>query len=71
MWTDRAADVRERPAGAEHVMAELAMSYPPQELAAVAYSLYEKFQPDSPEGVEGWGAKGILDLVAVRHAGRA
>lgn len=57
-------------ADAEHAMAELAKSHSPQELAAVAYSLYEKFRPDIPEGVQGWGAKGILDLAAVRQAGR-
>lgn len=54
----------------EKAMAELAKSYPAQELAAVAYSLYEKFRPDIPEGVQGWGAKGTLDLATVRSAGR-
>jgi hypothetical protein len=27
------------------------------ELVAKAYSLYEKFRPDIPEGERGWGSK--------------
>lgn len=43
-------------------MSRLAASYPPAELAAVAYPLYERFRPAVPEGTKGWGAKGTLDL---------
>jgi hypothetical protein len=43
-------------------MRALADSFRPAELAAVAYSLYEKFRPEIPPGVRGWGAKGELDL---------
>ncbi len=47
-------------------MEELAKAYEPDELAAKAYSLYEKFRPDIPEGERGWGAKGELDLGYIR-----
>ena len=43
-------------------MMKLARSTPPKELAARAYSLYEKFRPAVPTGTRGWGAKGELDL---------
>jgi hypothetical protein len=43
-------------------MKALADSFKPAELASVAYSLYEKFRPEIPPGVRGWGAKGELDL---------
>jgi hypothetical protein len=43
-------------------MTTLAHAYPPRELAAEAFALYEAFRPVVPEGVKGWGAKGILDL---------
>ncbi len=38
----------------------------PAELAAEAYSLYEKFRPAIPAGARGWGAKGGLDLRLIR-----
>lgn len=44
----------------------LAMSRKPTELAGTAYALYESFRPAIPEGTRGWGAKGVLDLEAVR-----
>jgi hypothetical protein len=47
-------------------MEELANAYKPDELATKAYSLYEKFRPDIPEGKRGWGAKGELDLDYIR-----
>ncbi len=47
-------------------MEELSKSYPAEELADRAYSLYEKFRPDIPEGKKGWGAQGILDLNQIR-----
>jgi hypothetical protein len=43
-------------------MVALARSFPPQELAERAYSLYEHFRPEVPAGQRGWGAKGVLDL---------
>jgi hypothetical protein len=33
--------------------------------------LYEAFRPEVPEGVEGWGAKGLLSLDRICGAGRA
>jgi hypothetical protein len=47
-------------------MEVLAKAYPPDQLAAHAYSLYEQFRPDVPEGKKGWGAAGQLDLDAIR-----
>jgi hypothetical protein len=44
------------------VMGKLARLFPPRDLAARAYSLYEKFRPAVPTGIRGWGAKGELDL---------
>jgi len=46
----------------ERAMKILADSFKPAELAAIAFSLYERFRPDIPAGVRGWGAKGELDL---------
>jgi hypothetical protein len=43
-------------------MGDLARSFKPAELAAKAYSLYERFRPEIPPGVHGWGVKGELDL---------
>jgi hypothetical protein len=47
-------------------MEMLAQAYPSDQLAAHAYSLYEQFRPDVPEGKQGWGAAGQLDLDAIR-----
>ena len=47
-------------------MAALARAYRPGELAAEAFGLYEAFRPAVPEGVKGWGAKGMLDLRKIR-----
>ena len=44
----------------------LANSRTPAKLAAEAYSLYEKFRPAVPAGTRGWGAKGTLELEAIR-----
>jgi hypothetical protein len=38
-------------------------------LADVAYSLYERFRPEIPEGKKGWGAKGELDLGLIQRLG--
>ena len=45
---------------------KLAKAYKPGELAAKAYTLYEQFRPTIPEGTQGWGAKGELDLDTIR-----
>jgi hypothetical protein len=52
-------DVRE-------AMQALADAYPPKQLARQAYSLYEEFRPEVPEGEKGWGAAGELDLEKIR-----
>ena len=43
-------------------MQRLARSLGPKELAVRSFGLYERFLPEIPEGVKGWGAKGNLDL---------
>jgi hypothetical protein len=48
-------------------MQMLAESLPPDQLAAKAYSLYERFRPSVPAGTRGWGAKGSLDVAAIRE----
>jgi hypothetical protein len=53
-----------------HAMEELADSFLPEDLAQQAYSLYEKFRPEIPEGKKGWGAKGALDLDLIRSLKR-
>jgi hypothetical protein len=57
--------------GVEKAMSDLARSFKPAELAAKAYSLYERFRPDIPAGVRGWGVKGELDLSRIRTLERA
>ncbi len=52
---------------ARNAMEELARAYKPTELALEAFGLYEKFRPKVPDGVKGWGAKGVLDLQRVRR----
>lgn len=47
-------------------METLAQSFDPETLAARSYALYEKFRPEIPEGVKGWGAAGDLDLDLIR-----
>lgn len=46
-------------------MADLAKSYRPDELADCAFKLYEQFRPSVPQGTEGWGAEGVLDLTRI------
>ena len=53
-------------ADVQAAMEALAKAYTPDQLAAQAYSLYEQFRPDVPEGKHGWGAAGRLDLEAIR-----
>ncbi len=51
---------------ARDAMRALARAYPPDELARAAFSLYERFRPEIPEGVRGWGARGVLDIDLIR-----
>jgi hypothetical protein len=51
---------------ARAAMRALAAAYEPARLEGVAFALYERFRPDVPSGVRGWGAKGVLDLDLVR-----
>jgi hypothetical protein len=48
-------------------MKKLANVLNPEELAAEAYPLYERFRPEIPAGVKGWGAKGKLDLSVIER----
>jgi hypothetical protein len=50
----------------QSAMEKLARSLTPRQLATRAYSLYESFRPEIPEGTKGWGAKGELDLDKIR-----
>ena len=47
-------------------MTELANATRPDELAQKGFGLYEQFRPNIPEGVQGWGAKGEVDLELIR-----
>jgi hypothetical protein len=49
-------------------MMELAQSLPAAELNRVGFRLYEHFRPEVPEGVQGWGAKGLLRLERIRSS---
>ncbi len=53
-------------AAAERAMRSLAASFKPDDLAANAFHLYERFRPEIPAGVRGWGVKGELDLDRIR-----
>jgi hypothetical protein len=46
-------------------MRRLAGTFPPNELAVCAFSLYEKFRPAIPDGASGWGAAGVLNLAVI------
>jgi hypothetical protein len=48
------------------VLTGLASSLKPDELAQKGFGLYERFRPVIPEGVQGWGTKGELDLELIR-----
>jgi hypothetical protein len=54
---------------ARKAMEKLAKAYTPKQLESKAYTLYEKFRPEIPEGKKGWGAKGELDLDYIRSLG--
>jgi hypothetical protein len=49
-------------------MEQLAASLPPDDLNRVGFRLYERFRPEVPEGVVGWGAKAALDIARIRKA---
>jgi len=53
-------------ADARAALESLAQAYPPQELERRAFALYEQFRPGVPEGVQGWGAAGELNLERIR-----
>jgi hypothetical protein len=50
----------------EAAMRELAAAWPPKRLEEIGFALYERFRPEIPEGVKGWGAKGQLDLARLK-----
>lgn len=52
---------------ARAAMEALAKAIPPRELKAKAYSLYGQFTPEVSAGMQGWGAKGELDLDKIRE----
>eukprot|EP00252_Welwitschia_mirabilis_P013196 TRINITY_DN29116_c0_g1_i1.p1 TRINITY_DN29116_c0_g1~~TRINITY_DN29116_c0_g1_i1.p1 ORF type:complete len:218 (-),score=39.66 TRINITY_DN29116_c0_g1_i1:73-726(-) len=54
----------------KEAMQELARSYAPERIGSEAYSLYEKFRPNVPAGIGGWGALGVLDLGIIRSLSR-
>jgi hypothetical protein len=60
-YGDRLGEVRA-------AMDKLAASLPPDELGRVGFRLYERFRPEVPEGVEGWGAKAVLDIGRIERA---
>ena len=47
-------------------MKKLAGAFGPEELAEIAFGLYEEFRPQIASGRRGWGQKGKLDLDLVR-----
>ncbi len=51
-------------------METLAHSAPVAEIAKYGYALYERFRPEIPTGVRGWGAAGDLDLDKIVSLGR-
>ena len=55
---------------AREALAALAGTFPPEELAEMAYPLYEKFRPKIASGQGGWGQKGTLDLGKIRGLAR-
>jgi hypothetical protein len=57
-----------RLAEAREAMVALAARHAPQELNRIGFRLYEGFRPEVPEGVPGWGAKGMLRIERIRDA---
>ena len=56
-------------AEARKALEDLAARYEPEELNRVGFRLYERFRPEVPPDVRGWGAKGVLDLEKIPAAG--
>ena len=52
---------------ARSAMEDLAHSRKPDDLAKVAFQLYEAFRHEVPADEKGWGAKGKLDLDTIRQ----
>ena len=61
----------ERLAEVRAAMESAAAMLPPDELNRVGFRIYEAFRPEVPEGVEGWGAKGTLDVGRIAAAAAA
>jgi hypothetical protein len=51
-------------------MEQVAASYPPGELARIAFRLYERFRPEVPADEAGWGKAGILALARIARCAR-
>jgi hypothetical protein len=60
----------DRLAEARAAMEALAESLPPDELNRVGFRLYERFRPDVPEGVKGWGREGRARFGSDHERGR-
>ncbi len=56
---------------ARSAMEKLAKAFSPEELAVQCFPLYERFRPEIPEGVKGWGAKDELDLDLIERLAKA
>ena len=52
---------------AKAALETLANSYKPDDIGKHCYHLYEQFRPNIASGLKGWGKKGQLDLVQIRH----
>jgi len=52
-------------AAVREAMVTLAEKLSPPDLHHRAFGLYERFRPSVPDGEQGWGAKGLLDLEAI------
>jgi hypothetical protein len=50
----------------EAALRKLAAAHPPKRLGQIGFALYERFRPEIPDGVKGWGAKGRLDPARIR-----
>jgi hypothetical protein len=59
--SDRLPEVRS-------AMGEPAVSLPPKKLNRIGFRLCERFRLEVPEGVTGWGAKGMLRLDGIKAA---
>jgi len=54
----------------QEAMEHLARAHDPDQLAEVAFRLYERFRPQVAAGKRGWGQKGELDLDLVQSLTR-